>query len=278
MLNRHVPSSWKRGVGAGMPCAAPVRFRTQIPAGAMLRCQRDHPTVFRTLRAFLGPVLAMGCTPLLLALLAAIGMPTKSFAQSGGAQSTDGNSAAASAAVIRPGDGLQITVWRRPELSGEFFVANDGSIAHPFYQEVSVGGVSIDVAAQRVQAFLELYETNPRVRVDPLFRVNVGGHVRMPRLYTLRPEYTIFDAINEAGGPTEQGRLSRVRLYRQGQVHTLDLSGANPSAAEMRIQSGDRIVVERSTNVFRDIIRPTISFAGSVASLYFVWDRRIRRR
>jgi protein involved in polysaccharide export with SLBB domain len=214
---------------------------------------------------------------LLFILVAALGFPRIGLSQSSTAPPAS-PAGVVSTGLIRAGDAVQITVWRKPELSGEFFVANDGSIAHPFYQEVNVGGVSAETAAQRLQTFLELYETSPRVRVDPLYRVSVGGQVRQPKLYTLRPEYTIFEAIDEAGGPTAQGRLGRVRLYRGGEVHRLDLSGANPAAAELRIQSGDRIIVGSSANVFRDVVRPTISFVGSVASLYYLWDRRLRRR
>jgi polysaccharide biosynthesis/export protein len=173
----------------------------------------------------------------------------------------------AAPATIRPGDAVQITVWRNPELSGEFFVAGDGSIAHPFYQEVKVSGISPENAAERVQRFLEQYETSPRVRVDPLYRVSVGGEVRQPRLYTLRPEVSLSEAIDMAGGPTDRGRLRRVTLYRDGQLTKIDLTGTSPEAASMRVQSGDRIIVDRHTSVFRQIVLPTISVLGSVASI-----------
>ena len=42
--------------------------------------------------------------------------------------------------VLRPGDMLRITVWRHPEMSGDFAVAPDSTLVHPLYQAVRVAG------------------------------------------------------------------------------------------------------------------------------------------
>jgi protein involved in polysaccharide export with SLBB domain len=210
----------------------------------------------------------------LIALIATILITAPGFTQSSAAPLSS-TAPAATTATIRPGDAIHISVWRKPELSGEFFVAIDGSIAHPLYQNVKVAGISAEAAAQRVQAFLEETETLPRVRVDPLYRVSVGGQVRQPRLYTLRPEVAISEAIDMAGGPTERGRLDRALLYRDGSIQYIDLSGSDPTVNEMRIQSGDRIIVERRRNIFREAVVP-LSVMGSIASIVNVWIRWTR--
>src|SRR5690349_4287754 len=35
--------------------------------------------------------------------------------------------------VLAPGDSVRVVVWRKPELSGDFIIAPDGSITHPLY-------------------------------------------------------------------------------------------------------------------------------------------------
>src|SRR5215218_6153155 len=38
------------------------------------------------------------------------------------------------AVSLSPGDSVRITVWRKPEFSGDFIVAPDGTISHPLYR------------------------------------------------------------------------------------------------------------------------------------------------
>jgi protein involved in polysaccharide export with SLBB domain len=132
---------------------------------------------------------------------------------------------------------------------------------------VKVVGIPFPEVESRVRGFLSQTETSPRVWVEPLFRVMVGGEVRTPNIYPMRRETTLSEAVFLAGGPTERGRLDQVRLVRDGEIHTLDLSNPNGEAARMRIDSGDRILLGRQRKIFRDYVLPTVFLAGSTASL-----------
>jgi protein involved in polysaccharide export with SLBB domain len=44
-------------------------------------------------------------------------------------------------AVLSPGDSVRIVVWRKPEFSGDFVVAPNGTITHPLFRAVQVGGI-----------------------------------------------------------------------------------------------------------------------------------------
>src|SRR5829696_4609079 len=46
--------------------------------------------------------------------------------------------APAAQAVLTPGDSVRIEVWRKPEFSGDFVVAPDGTITHPLFRSVRV--------------------------------------------------------------------------------------------------------------------------------------------
>lgn len=169
--------------------------------------------------------------------------------------------------VLRPGDAVRITVWRKPDLSGEFFIASDSSIAHPLYTEVRVGGVPLAEAEARVRRFVERYETSPQVLVEPLFQVMVLGEVREPKLYTLRPEVTIAQAVGLAGGATDRGQLERARLLRDGEVFIVDLTRPDAELARAPIRSGDQIVISRRRDWFRDYVAPTGSVVAALATL-----------
>jgi protein involved in polysaccharide export with SLBB domain len=173
----------------------------------------------------------------------------------------------AAAVALRPGDAVRITVWRKPELSGDFAIAGDSTIASPFYMDLKVAGLPLPSAAERVRLHVARFETEPRVLVEPLLRVSVGGEVRQPSLYTLRPETTIAQAIMQAGGLTERGYLERVTLWRGGQELTVDLSRPDMGLAGSPILSGDQILVPRRVSIFRDYVAPMGSILGAAAAV-----------
>ena len=169
--------------------------------------------------------------------------------------------------ALTTGDQLRVTVWRRPEFSGEFTVAADGTLLHPLYKEVSVRGVSMSVVEERLRAFLTRYETNPQFVVQPLVRVVVGGEVRSPNLLSIPPETSIAQAIALAGGPTDRGRLSRVRVLRDGQEIRIDVSRPESDAATMQVRSGDQILVGRQGVLIRDYIAPISSSVAAIVTI-----------
>lgn len=169
--------------------------------------------------------------------------------------------------VLRPGDALRITVWRNPELSGEFAISGDGSITHPLYRNVHVTGIPLIAAESRVRTFLLRLENNPEFVVEPLLHVAIGGEVVRPNLYTLRPETSVADAVALAGGPTDRGRRDRIRLLREGRESVLDLTKPQAGMAAMPIRSGDQILVDRKRAVFRETLGPIITVAGATAAI-----------
>lgn len=170
--------------------------------------------------------------------------------------------------VLRPGDAVQITVWRKPEFSGEFNIASNGAVDHPLYQDVVVAGFPMSVAHQRMRDFLKTWEVDPRFVIKPLFRVAVGGQVQKPNLYALPPEMTIAQAVATAGGVTPQGRLNRVRVLRAGGDLLVDLTQSDGPGARETVRSGDQIIVEqRGGEVFRQYIAPAGALASAVVTL-----------
>jgi len=157
---------------------------------------------------------------------------------------------------------VRITVWRQPELSGEFEIAADGTVTHPLYREVEVAGVPVATAEARLREFLQRFEANPEFVVQPLFRVAVGGEVRQPSLYAFPPAVTLARAVALAGGPSERGRLDEVLLVRDGRTVEVDLTRAEGGLAHTGIRSGDQIMVSRRSAFFRDYMLPAVSLVS----------------
>jgi polysaccharide biosynthesis/export protein len=178
-----------------------------------------------------------------------------------------------SSLVLSPGDAVKITVWQKPELSGEFIVGADGRVSDPFYMDVQVAGIPFATAVERVRNYLAQYEVNPRVLVEPLFHVAVTGEVRTPNMYGLRPETTVVQAVMLAGGPTERARLSRVRLLRNGHEIPIDITAPQADAARTTIQSGDVIIIPRRVAIIRDVLGPVSSITSAVVSIAYIASR-----
>jgi polysaccharide export outer membrane protein len=180
---------------------------------------------------------------------------------------------------LAPGDSVRVVVWRKPEMSGDFIVGPDGTITHPLYRAVRVGGVPFATAESNVRTFLARYEQDPQFVLEPLVRVAVSGEVGRPQVFAVRPETSIADAVAQAGGPNQFGRRDKVRILRRegssGRQREIIVSLLDPegAAATLRVHSGDQIVVDRRRSFFRDIFLPALGVLGSAASIYLVVDR-----
>jgi polysaccharide export outer membrane protein len=178
--------------------------------------------------------------------------------------------AAGSGSTLNPGDLVRITVWRKPELSGDFVIAGDGTVSHPLYRGVRVTGIPLQAVEARLRDFLGTLEENPQFVVEPLLRVAVGGEVRQPNLYNLRPETSLAQAVAIAGGTTERGRRDRLRLVRDDREVVVDLRRPDQSGAGMLVRSGDQIVVERQRAAW-DVVGPIVSIMGAAAAIVSVY-------
>jgi protein involved in polysaccharide export with SLBB domain len=170
-------------------------------------------------------------------------------------------------AVLRPGDLVRITVWRKPELSGEYQVADDSTVGAPFYLGVRVGGMPFSEAAARIRAHIARYESEPQVLVEPLFRVAIGGEVQRPDVYTFGRSTTISQAVLLAGGVTEKGNPKRVQLFRGGEQLPVNLKDPRDPLGGLAVRSGDQVVVERTRPVLREYVLPTLLAIGATASI-----------
>jgi protein involved in polysaccharide export with SLBB domain len=180
--------------------------------------------------------------------------------------------------MLAPGDSVRIVVWRKPEFSGDFVVAPNGTITHPLFRSVQVAGVPYATAEANLRRYLSQFEQNPEFVMEPLVRIAVSGEVERPTVFALRPETTIAEAVARAGGATELGARNRVRVVRlgaSGQQEQLIVNLTDPTIGygKIPVQSGDQIIVDRRKSFMRDVLLPTLGVIGSVASLGLLIDR-----
>jgi protein involved in polysaccharide export with SLBB domain len=202
--------------------------------------------------------------PALSLVLAALAGPSALIAQ---------NPAPAPApTTLEPGDTIRIIVWRKPEFSGDFVIGLDGTITHPLYRAVKVGGVPIPQAEDAIRRFLMQYDQNPQFVMEPLISVAVSGQVPRPSVFAVQPKTTIAEAVARAGGYTKDGNSTRVRIFRGepgGNRRELyaNLQDPEDPIGRAPVHSGDQIIIDKSKSFFREILLPTLSLIGSLASI-----------
>jgi polysaccharide biosynthesis/export protein len=179
---------------------------------------------------------------------------------------------AGAAPMLEPGDTVRIVVWRKPEFSGDFVIAPDGSITHPLYRAVKVAGIPIPTAEANIRRFLSEYDQNPQFVMEPLITVAVSGEVTKPQVFAVQPRTTIAGVVARAGGTTQYGKRDRVRVFRSegGSARRelyVNLKDPTDPLGQSPVQSGDQIIVDRNKSFLKDVLLPTLSVIGSLASV-----------
>ncbi len=137
--------------------------------------------------------------------------------------------------LIGPGDILSLSLFDAPEFSGDYSVLNDGTLQLPLIGTIYLKNHSISQASSIIE---EKYrdqllrpELHLTVKVPRPILVSVIGEIERPGIYSLTsseqsilaggPQIsnnglpTIVDAIQKAGGITQNADLSKVIIVRK---------------------------------------------------------------
>ena len=121
---------------------------------------------------------------------------------------------------LGPGDQVQVTVFRQPELSGRFGLDGEARLALPLVGEIPADGLSTRGLEQAIAARLREgdYLINPQVSVQvvtyrPFY---ILGEVRRPGEYEYKNGMTVVNAVALAGGYTYRAQPSKITVRRTG--------------------------------------------------------------
>jgi polysaccharide export outer membrane protein len=191
--------------------------------------------------------------PLLRAALVLLALAA--LAPAPAARGQDGASAGAQAdsgvISLQPGDLVRVSIYREPDLSGEFLVDEDGVVTFPLIGEQRVSGVPMRRLREMLMEAYRVHIRNPSIVITPLRRINVLGEVQRPGLYPVDPTVSLAGAVALAGGATNQGDLRKIRIVREGRVYTARV-GAGELLSSLGVRSGDEIYVGRRSWVERN--------------------------
>jgi polysaccharide export outer membrane protein len=167
--------------------------------------------------------------------------------------------------VLRPGDQVNVFVFRNKELTGEFVVDAAGNIQIPGLGEIAAGGVSPTEIKERIrQEMIRRGFQDPDIAVLPALRVSVLGEVRKPGAYPVDPGTSLLQLLTLAGGPTEAADLAKARVVREGRAFPVDLQSALTGSASGRVvlYSNDVLVIPKRTGLTRENLQFVFAGAG----------------
>ncbi|WP_456460286.1 SLBB domain-containing protein [Reichenbachiella sp.] len=133
--------------------------------------------------------------------------------------------------TLAPGDELYIDIWGASEQNYQVTVSPEGSIRVPSIGPIYVNGLKMEDAKKKIIARLKkIYSTIGRSSFADVslgqirtIAVHVIGQVDKPGTYTLTSFGTVFNALYHAGGPTINGSLRQIEIYRDRElVSTFD--------------------------------------------------------
>src|SRR5581483_8139735 len=132
---------------------------------------------------------------------------------------------------IGPGDTLQISVWKEPDVTVPSVVVRpDGRITVPLIKEVAVAGMTPRQAEKVITAGLSAYvrDANVTVVVSQINskRVYVIGAVRKEGTLPYTYGMTVMQALSEAGGLTDYAKRKKIYVLRSelGRDYRLDFN------------------------------------------------------
>lgn len=129
--------------------------------------------------------------------------------------------------ILGPGDELQVTIYGVQEYNGTFPVSVEGKISIEYVGQITVSGMTIEAATQKIKAAIaRVYSTvrsgQSQVSVSlgkiRTIKITVVGG-KQPGNYSISSLSTVYNALHLAGGPGKNGSYRNIELIRNNKVY-----------------------------------------------------------
>ena len=156
--------------------------------------------------------------------------------------------------TVLPGDLLQISVWKEPDLQMEVLVRPDSAFSFPLAGDISTNGLSVVELQQELTQRLSRYISSPVVTVSVKNvlgnKVYVIGQVNNPGEFVANPRVDVMQALSVAGGLTAFASANDIKILRREADEQVAISFNYNDVLKGRslqqnivLQSGDIVVV-----------------------------------
>ena len=155
---------------------------------------------------------------------------------------------------LRPGDMLQISVWKETDLQSDVLIRPDGGITFALAGEVQAAGHTVaeltSMLETRIRKFIPDAVVTVSVKAAGGNRVYVIGKVNRPGDFPLIGPIDVMQALTLAGGATPFADTNSIRiLRREGDrqisiaFHYGDIERGRKLDQNILLKNGDTVVV-----------------------------------
>ncbi len=121
--------------------------------------------------------------------------------------------------ALQPGDLVNVSVWREPDLDRTLLVRPDGGISFPLAGDLMAAGRTVDQLTADIVTRLIKFIPSPVVTVTLQEnlgnRIYVAGRVSKPGVYLINQDVSVIQALAMAGGPTPFADLKDIKILRR---------------------------------------------------------------
>lgn len=156
---------------------------------------------------------------------------------------------------LNPGDVLQVSVWREPDLIREVLVRPDGKINFPLVGDIDAADRTPEAVQSEIVSRLEQYIPDAVVTVALVQiggnKIYVLGKVLRPGEFTVGAQVDVMQALAMAGGLNQFAAANKIRVLRRGDdgrqrsidFRYSDVEDGRNLDTNIMLESGDVVVV-----------------------------------
>jgi polysaccharide export outer membrane protein len=155
---------------------------------------------------------------------------------------------------VQPGDTLEVSVWKEPDLQRTTVIRPDGRFTFPLAGEVQAAGRSSSDIRTDIETRLKAFISEPVVTVSvPQVdgnRIYVIGQVNKPGMFVMNPRVNVVQALSLAAGTTPFAKLDDIIVIRSssGTQRALpfrysQITSGRDLSQNVMLESGDVVLV-----------------------------------
>lgn len=121
--------------------------------------------------------------------------------------------------IVKPGDILEISVWKEPDLQRQVLVRPDGAFSFPLVGQVDARGKTVLELNKTVSDRLSKYIADAVVTISVQQingnKIYVLGQVNKPGEFIVNPSVSVMQALSMAGGMTPFAASNDIIVLRR---------------------------------------------------------------